>query len=138
MLHLLPQAGAIGKTLTARPCDRRRRQVKYMKSVMLVCAALLGAMMGSVPAVAQVVPVPAGEASARAASEDKAAQGLPQRSPLWMAVEAEYRQRGAERSVDDRRLTAAQRQELREQIRRGSGELPGAAVSPVTDARPAR
>ena len=138
MLHLLPQAGAIEKTLTAGPCDRRRWQVKYMKFVMFVGAALLGAMMGSVPAAAQMAPVPTDEAGARAASEDKAVQRLPQRSPLWMAVEAEYRQRGAERSVDDRRLTAAQRQELREQIRRGSGAAPSAVVSPVTDARSAR
>jgi hypothetical protein len=47
-----------------------------------------------VPAGAQVAAVPADD-GARAASADKAAPRLPQRSPLWMAVEAEYRQRSA-------------------------------------------
>ncbi|MEZ5607255.1 MAG: hypothetical protein R3E52_09015 [Burkholderiaceae bacterium] len=107
-----------------------------MKWMMVVYAAL-GALLGPVPAGAQVAPLPADD-GARAASEDKATQRLPQRSPLWMAVEAQYRQRGAGRSVDDRRLTAAQRQELREQIRRGSAAAQGAPVSPDSDARPAR
>lgn len=104
-----------------------------MKWTMVFCAAL-GAWMGAVPAGAQVAAVPADD-GARAASADKAAPRLPQRSPLWMAVKAEYRQRSAERAIDDRRLTAAQRQELREQIRRGSSPEPNAPAGSDTDAR---
>lgn len=107
-----------------------------MKWTVVFCAAL-GAWMGPVPAWAQAAPAPADE-GARAASEDKAAQRLPQRSPLWMAVEAQYRHRSAERSVDDRRLTATQRQELRDQIRRGGNPAEGAVLAPSTDARPTR
>lgn len=102
----------------------------------VVFYAALGSLAGWIPAGAQVAPLPA-EGGAQAASEVKAGQSLPQRSPLWMAVEAQYRDRTAERPVGDRRLTAAQLQELREQIRRGSGEAPGPAAT-GTDARPAR
>ena len=107
-----------------------------MKRTMVWLAAV-GAWMGMVPAGAQVMPVPADD-GARAASADKPAPRLPQRSPLWMAVESEYRQRGAERAMDDRRLTAAQRQELREQIRRGSSLEQNTPAGSDTNARLAR
>ena len=42
------------------------------------------------------------------------------RSPLWKAVEAHYRQRDVANPAVDRRLTAEQRQELRDQVRRAS------------------
>lgn len=42
------------------------------------------------------------------------------RSPLWLAVEAQYRQRETVGAVPDRRLTSEQRMQLREQIRRAS------------------
>lgn len=47
-----------------------------------------------------------------------AASAADQRSPLWMAVDAVHRQREA--GSPDRRLTAEQRLQLREQIRRAS------------------
>lgn len=40
------------------------------------------------------------------------------RSPLWLTIEAHHRQREAAQLPGDRRLTSAQRQELREQVRR--------------------
>jgi hypothetical protein len=49
------------------------------------------------------------------APQDRASQ----RSPLWMAVDAHYRQRDAGMPAD-RRLSAEQRHELREQIRRAA------------------
>ena len=49
------------------------------------------------------------------APQDRASQ----RSPLWMAVDAHYRQRDAGVPAD-RRLSAEQRHELREQIRRAA------------------
>ena len=66
-----------------------------------------------------------GDSPANAAIDSKAAERGPSRSPLWMTVEAQYRQRGAEPGGDDRRLTPDQRLELREQIRRGIA--PGAS-----------
>ena len=46
-----------------------------------------------------------------------AAEPLPPRSSLWLAVDSVFRQR-ATAPPADRRLTAEQRQELREQVRR--------------------
>ena len=40
------------------------------------------------------------------------------RSPLWQIIEAHHRQREAAAPPFDRRLTSAQRQELRDQVRR--------------------
>ena len=56
-----------------------------------------------------------------------AAEPLPPRSSLWQAVDSVFRQRAGAPQAD-RRLTAEQRQELREQVRRAAlrpdGELP--------------
>ena len=52
----------------------------------------------------------------------------PARSALWQAVDAAFRQRDAG-AASDRRLSAEQRQQLREQIRRS-------ASGPVRESRP--
>ena len=58
-----------------------------------------------------------------------ALDAVPGRSALWQAVEATHRQRGDGAAAQDRRLSAEQRQQLREQIRRAS--MPsGAEPSP--------
>lgn len=56
------------------------------------------------------------------------------RSPLWMAVEAHRQQREA--APPDRRLSAEQRQQLREQVRRASLRMDG--VQPVVQSADSR
>jgi hypothetical protein len=69
-------------------------------------------------------------AGARAAAAD-ASEAAPARSSLWMSVRSAFQQRDPA-VVPDRRLTAEQRQELREQIRRAGWR--GEAETPVAGA----
>ena len=115
-----------------------------------IAAVLLGAGLASLPVRAQA-PVslptamqtpapamgesagPAGDASASAAS--LASQPVVQRSSLWHAVEAERRRLPDASDSSPHRLSEAQRQELRDQIRRASSRDDGIVLSPVV-ARP--
>ena len=83
----------------------------------------LGLGLALAPAV--LLAQAAGEASGADAPGElppgMAASAAEQRSPLWMAVDAVHRQRDADLpGPADRRLTAEQRLQLREQIRRAS------------------
>ena len=57
------------------------------------------------------------------------ASAAEQRSALWMAVDAVHRQRDAAAPAPDRRLTAEQRQQLREQLRRAWPRPEGEATA---------
>ena len=65
------------------------------------------------------------------AASAMAVESVPARSSLWQAVDSVFRERGAAANVD-RRLTAEQRQELREQVRRAA--LRADAESPTRGA----
>ena len=86
------------------------------------------------PVVLAQSPVDAGAAEpvaeARAPAAD-ASEAAPARSALWMSVRSAFQQRDPT-AVPDRRLTAEQRQELREQIRRAGWR--GEAQAPVAGA----
>ncbi|HOV20440.1 MAG TPA: hypothetical protein PLK10_13475 [Ottowia sp.] len=86
-----------------------------MKYTLIILSAV-GVLAGAFAAWAQSE---AADPPASPPVADKAVERGAARSPLWMTVEAQYRQRGAEPGGDDRRLTPDQRLELREQIRRG-------------------
>lgn len=86
-----------------------------MKYTLIILSAV-GVLAGAFAAWAQSE---AADPPASPPVADKAVERGAARSPLWMTVEAQYRQRGAESGGDDRRLTPEQRLELRKQIRRG-------------------
>lgn len=92
-----------------------------MKYTLIILSAV-GVLAGAFAAWAQSE---AADPPASPPVADKTVERGAARSPLWMTVEAQYRQRGAEPGGDDRRLTPDQRLELREQIRRGIA--PGAS-----------
>ena len=78
---------------------------------------------------------PAGEASAQAAEPAAAAHPhnpqLAQRSGLWLTVEAERRRSADAGDNSPHRLSEAQRQELRDQIRRASLREDGGLMAPA-------
>lgn len=99
----------------------------------LILLAALGAGAAAPDAWARSDP---GDAPANAVVASKTGEPPAPRSPLWQAVEAQYRQRGPEPVGDDRRLTQDQRQELREQIRRGSAPVGAGERGSGTPAAP--
>jgi hypothetical protein len=99
-----------------------------------IAAALLG--VSALSAHAQPQMPLTGEAPAAVADQPSgnsplSAQQATQRSSLWQTVEAERRR--AVDAVDNNphRLSEAQRQELRDQIRRASLRDDGAVISPA-------
>jgi hypothetical protein len=103
----------------------------YLNRVSILC---LGLSLSAAPAA--VWAQAAGESSAMGLHDDEPhasavatpppsseplSPAVEMRSPLWMAVDAVHRQRDAGSAPSDRRLSAEQRQQLREQIRRASG-----------------
>ena len=87
--------------------------MKTMKFNVFLRCGLLAAAVLPVLAWAQA----SGEAveTGPAAASERA---VAVRSALWQAIEAHHRQRDVAPALPDRRLTSAERQELRSQVRR--------------------
>jgi len=125
----LPQGAAFSKTIT-----RLRAIVRLVMNAMksrwlLLCGT--GLLSASCGAMAQG-GVAAGEMSAQA---DKVpTTPAMARSALWQAVDAQYRGQGAS-AESVRRLSAEQRVELREQVRRAAHPKAAALQPPELPAR---
>ena len=97
-----------------------------------IAAALLGASLAPAPgAWAQEPPdVAAPLAGAVAATPSQVPSASP-RSGLWQTVESEFRRPAEAPDSNPHRLSEAQRQELRDQVRRASPRGDGLRFSPV-------
>lgn len=77
------------------------------------------------------------EVGAAVTAEAKAQPPAVTRSELWLSIDSQYRQRDATQPAGSRRLTAEQRHQLREQIRRTSVSPDAGAAQPSPGPRSA-
>lgn len=106
-----------------------------MKSKVLLWMALGACMWPGVLWAQSGAAAAVGEASAQP-GDAKTSEPVPARSPLWMAVDAQYRQRDADANADQRRLTPEQRHQLREQVRRAANPVGTPGAGPALSTRP--
>ncbi len=77
------------------------------------------------------------EIGAAVTAEAKAQPPAETRSELWLSIDSQYRQRDATQPAGSRRLTAEQRRQLREQIRRISAPPEAGVAHSSPGRRPA-
>lgn len=113
---MLPRLRQIRKTNTIALCESSSVMAKKVVNVFLSAAALA-------PLAPSTMAQPIGDTplTAQHANEPPASFAPSHRSALWMAVQTLQRDVSAEPALEGRRLTPAERSELRNQVRRAAG-----------------